>query len=185
MKKYIAVVLAFVMVFALCACGSSSTAATTETAATEAPATTTTTEVQTVEAVAAEEGFPDLGDFEFTLSMHDPVTSSNGIFMQSWADAVNAATDGHVTITIYGSATLSAATDIADNVTAGAVDIGWLYTSYYAGQFPLSDVINVPFQASAILLFPPMFSGTSMMSTPRFRTSGLIISFSSSMVTPA
>ena len=84
--------------------------------------------------------------YELTLSMHDPKTTANAIYIQSWIDAIDEATDGHVKITLYDNATLSAATDIGDNVKAGAVDIGWLYTSYYAGQFPLSDVINLPMQ---------------------------------------
>jgi len=88
----------------------------------------------------------DLGDFEFSLSLHDPVTSPNGVFFQEWADAIDAATDGHVKITLFGSSLLSAATDIADNVKGGAATIGWLYTSYFAGQFPLTDVINLPMQ---------------------------------------
>lgn len=84
--------------------------------------------------------------YEFTLSMHDAATTPNAIYMQSWIDKVAEVTDGKVQITLYDNATLSAATDIGVNVTEGAVDIGWLYTSYYAGQFPLSDVINLPFQ---------------------------------------
>ena len=84
--------------------------------------------------------------YEFTLSMHDPKTTANAVYIQSWIDAIDEATEGHVKITLYDNATLSAATDIGDNVKAGAVDIGWLYTSYYAGQFPLSDVINLPMQ---------------------------------------
>ena len=84
--------------------------------------------------------------YEFTLSMHDPKTTATAVYIQSWIDKVDKATDGHVKITLYDNATLSAATDIGDNVKSGAVDIGWLYTSYYAGQFPLSDVINLPMQ---------------------------------------
>ena len=84
--------------------------------------------------------------YEFTLSMHDPKTTANAIYLQEWIDKVAEATDGHVKITLHDNATLSAATDIGDNVKAGAVDIGWLYTSYYAGQFPLADVINLPMQ---------------------------------------
>jgi TRAP-type C4-dicarboxylate transport system substrate-binding protein len=84
--------------------------------------------------------------YELTLSMHDPKTTANAIYMQEWIDKVAEATDGHVKITLYDNATLSAATDIGDNVKGGSVDIGWLYTSYYAGQFPLSDVINLPMQ---------------------------------------
>lgn len=84
--------------------------------------------------------------YTFSLSMHDPKTTANAVYIQSWIDAVDKATDGHVKITLYDNATLSAATDIGDNVKSAAVDIGWLYTSYYAGQFPLSDVINMPMQ---------------------------------------
>jgi len=88
----------------------------------------------------------DLGNFEFTLSLHDPITSPNAVYFQEWADAINKATDGHVKITLHGSSTLAAATDVADMVKDGGCDIGWLYTSYYAGQFPLTDVINLPMQ---------------------------------------
>ncbi|MGN1001543.1 MAG: TRAP transporter substrate-binding protein [Oscillospiraceae bacterium] len=97
-------------------------------------------------------GCGDSGDadadkvYEFNLSMHDASTTPSAVYIQSWIDKVYEATDGHVKITLHDNSTLCAATDIGVNVTDGAVDIGWLYTSYYAGQFPLSDVINLPFQ---------------------------------------
>ena len=84
--------------------------------------------------------------FSFTLSMHDPITTPNAIFFQEWADAVNAATNGRVTITIHGSATLAAATDVADVVRGGGADMGWLFSGNFAGQFPLSEVISLPLQ---------------------------------------
>ncbi len=83
-------------------------------------------------------------NFELSLSMHDPVTSSNGTFYQAWADAISEATDGHVTITLYGSSTLASAADVGDMVESGGVDIGWVYTSFYPGQFTLSDVLTLP-----------------------------------------
>ena len=122
MKKFLSVVLALAMVLSLCLCLSACGETKAETKA------------------------EDDKVYEFTLSMHDPKTTANAIYLQSWIDKVAEATDGHVKITLYDNATLSAATDIGDNVKAGAVDIGWLYTSYYAGQFPLSDVINLPMQ---------------------------------------
>ena len=140
MKKTIALLLALVMILALCACGGSSAPAAPAAPAasgekTDAPA-----------APAAEPAKADGKVYKFTLSMHDPKTTANAIYIQSWIDKVAEVTDGKVQITLYDNATLSAATDIGDNVKAGAVDIGWLYTSYYAGQFPLSDVINLPMQ---------------------------------------
>lgn len=84
--------------------------------------------------------------YELTMTMHDGQQSSQYIYLQSWADSVEKATDGHVKITIYAGATLSAAADVADKVMAGAVDMGWLYTAYFSGQCPLTDVINLPMQ---------------------------------------
>lgn len=140
LKRALALVFAMALVLALCAgCGSSSSSSTGTDSSSGSASTSDTGSADSGEVA-------DLGDYEFTLSMHDAETTANAIYLQEWADAINEATDGHVTITLYCSATLSAATDIGDNVLAGAVDIGWLYTSYYAGQFPLSDVINLPMQ---------------------------------------
>ena len=86
----------------------------------------------------------DAADFEFSLSLHDPAMSNNGIFLQAWADEINAKTDGHVTITLYPGGALATAQDVGDMVETGGVDIGWLYTTYYKGQFPLTDVTTVP-----------------------------------------
>ena len=131
MKKKLSMILAIALVLSLCvglaACGGTSTDPSAQGSG---------------DAAGAEE----YGYYEFTLSMHDPVTTPNAVYFQQWADAIFEATDGHVKITIFGSSTLSAPTDVADNVKAGACDIGWLFTAYYAGQFPLTDVINLPMQ---------------------------------------
>jgi TRAP-type C4-dicarboxylate transport system substrate-binding protein len=117
------------MIFAAAACGSPATSEPEGDAETDA--TTETPET-------------DLPDFEFSLSLHDPETSNNGKFLQAWADEINAKTDGHVTITLFPSEALATAADVGDMVETGGVDIGWLYTSYYKGQFPLTDVTNIP-----------------------------------------
>jgi TRAP-type C4-dicarboxylate transport system substrate-binding protein len=79
------------------------------------------------------------------MSMHDPAESNNGKFMQAWADEVNAKTNGGVTINITFSSALFEAKDVGQAVQTGGVDLGWMYTSYYPGQFPLTDVTTVPF----------------------------------------
>ncbi len=130
LKKLLAILLSAAMILVICtACGSTSSD------------------------TAGESGTGNSGSggstddyYTFNLSMHDSAETVSGKYLQSWADEINELTDGHVTITIHFSATLSAATDVADNVLAGAVDIGWLYTAYYAGQFPLSEVITLPLQ---------------------------------------
>jgi TRAP-type C4-dicarboxylate transport system substrate-binding protein len=86
----------------------------------------------------------ELGHYEFSLSIHDPATSNNGKFYQAWADTIYKKTDGHVKITLYFSGSLASAADVGEMVETGGVDIGWIYTSYYKGQFPLTDVTNIP-----------------------------------------
>ncbi len=142
MKKLISILLAAGMLLALCAgCGSSgSSTATESTETTEATETTETTESTESNGASTEDYYT------FTLTMHDGENTVMGKYLQSWADAVYEATDGHVEITIYFSAVLSAAADVADNVLAGAIDIGWLYTAYYAGQCTLNEVITLPLQ---------------------------------------
>ena len=123
MKKILSVLLALSLVLlCLTGCGSGASANTGE-------AATASSEV-----------------YELTLTMHDSQTSSQGVYLQSWADQIEKATNNHVKVTIYFGATLSAAADVADKVMAGAVDMGWLYTAYFAGQCPLTDVINLPMQ---------------------------------------
>jgi TRAP-type C4-dicarboxylate transport system substrate-binding protein len=135
------------VLFALAACGSPAAETTTTAAAPAQSSTTTaapvgessTTTVTTVAAPAK-----DLGDFEFSLSVHDPLASNNTQHWQAWADQINKATDGHVKIVIYPSGQLAAAADVGEMVETGGVDIGWLFTPFYKGQFPLTEVVSIP-----------------------------------------
>lgn len=143
MKKTLAIVLALVMVLALCACGGSSAPANSAPAPapTNAPAENNNASAEE----PASSGFDALPTFDLTLSMHDPATSNNGMFYQAWADEINALTEGHVNITIYFSGALASNKDVADMVEQGGCDMGWVYTTFYPDQFPLSDITSFPF----------------------------------------
>lgn len=135
MKKFLALALALVMVLCLFAgCGNDKPASTPNTGDTSAPAGD--------DKAPADDGKV----YEFSLTCHDPIGTAQVDHMVEWATEVEELTGGRVKITIYDSATICAATDVATNVMQGAVDIGWLYTAYFAGQFPLADVVNLPFQ---------------------------------------
>jgi TRAP-type C4-dicarboxylate transport system substrate-binding protein len=82
--------------------------------------------------------------FKFSFTTHDPVTSTQTKMHQQWADSIKEKTGGRVEITIYPGGSLSAATEALDAVKTGAADIGWIFTSFYPGQFPLTDVISLP-----------------------------------------
>ncbi len=129
-NRILSLLLSAALLVALCAgCGSSSSS-----------------ESSTESSSSGSSGGSTEETYALTLTMHDSETSVMGQYLQSWADEVYEQTDGRVDITIHFSGVLSAATDVADNVLAGAVDIGWLYTAYYSGQFPLSEVITLPLQ---------------------------------------
>lgn len=140
LRKLLILTLAIVMVFSLAACGGD----TAVPSASVSPAGSASPDTASPSAASPSETPEELPNFELSLSMHDPVTSSNGLFYQAWADAISEATDGHVKITLFGSGTLATAADVGAMVESGGADIGWVYTSFYKGQFPLSDVLTLP-----------------------------------------
>ena len=78
------------------------------------------------------------------LTMHDPETSRVGQGMIAWAEEVNKATGGALTIKVNGSGSLAGAPDALDYVKKGSADIGWVYTMFNPGQFTLTEVVSIP-----------------------------------------
>lgn len=134
MKKTLALILAIVM--ALCVltgCGGTSAPAT------NAPADNTGSAGNTPAAPA-----PDGKTYTLSFTIHDPATSAKTALYQEKADLVAAETNGAVNITIYPSGTLCAAPDVAEGILAGTADMGWLFTPFTTGQFPLTEVVMLP-----------------------------------------
>lgn len=82
--------------------------------------------------------------YELSLSTHDPAGSGNTVYQQAWADEIKEASGGRINITIYPGGTLAASADALDAVKTGACDIAWIFTGFYANQFPLTDVATLP-----------------------------------------
>ena len=82
--------------------------------------------------------------YRLTFSMHTPADTPIGNQFQAMFDDIEEKTNGHVEINLYGSGTLASSADVVDMVADGACDIGWVFTSFYYGQYPLTDVIAVP-----------------------------------------
>jgi TRAP-type C4-dicarboxylate transport system substrate-binding protein len=132
-----AVLLTTAMVFT--SCGGGDNAASNDDAA--ADANTSAEEPATEETTSP---FADLAPVNLTFTMHDPVTSRIGQATQVWADEVAALTDGKLTIEIFGSGTLAPGPEALNFVMDGTADSGWLYTMFYPGQFPLTEVVALP-----------------------------------------
>jgi TRAP-type C4-dicarboxylate transport system substrate-binding protein len=100
---------------------------------------------RTEEGADAEE---DMGDL-VTLTLAHPFPAEHPIhvnIMEPFVEEVAEATDGTVTIEIHPAGALTAPTDAYDNAVSGAIDIGWALHGYTPGRFPLTDVIDLPFQ---------------------------------------
>ena len=82
--------------------------------------------------------------FPLSFTTHDPITSQQTRLQQKWADSIKEKSGGRIEITIFPSGSLASAVDALDAVKTGAADMGWLYTSFFPGQFPIVDAITLP-----------------------------------------
>ncbi len=77
---------------------------------------------------------------------HNPETSYGTVHgTDPWLDRIEAATGGRVEIERYYGETLAKGTDAWMAVQTGVADIGWMAMGYWAGQNPLTEVMQLPF----------------------------------------
>ncbi len=82
--------------------------------------------------------------YELSFTIHDPSTSAKVAYYQTLCDQVYEQTDGGVKITIFPGGTLLAGTDVMEGVMSGTADIGWLFTTFFPEQFPMTDIASLP-----------------------------------------
>ncbi|MFW6092149.1 MAG: TRAP transporter substrate-binding protein [Actinomycetota bacterium] len=106
------------------------------------------TEDEEMPAEEEEDAEEDMGE-PVTLTLGHPFPAEHLIqvnMIEPWAEEVAEATDGTVTVEIHPGGALAAATDAYDNAASGAIDMGWALHGYTPGRFPLTDVVELPFQ---------------------------------------
>lgn len=62
----------------------------------------------------------------------------------SFADKINKATNGRVTLKLYPDGVLTKGANTYEAVETGVADIGWGLPSYTPGKFPLMEILEVP-----------------------------------------
>ena len=82
--------------------------------------------------------------YTLTVTSHNPESSVTGEFLKAWAAEVEEASAGAIDIEIYHGATIAGPKDALDVVLNGTVDIAWGQQSYFAGQFPVTEVFALP-----------------------------------------
>lgn len=89
----------------------------------------------------------DVGE-PVTLTFGHPFPPTDPIQVnvwEPWAERVNEATGGTVTIEIHAGGALSPAPQVYENTAAGAQDLGWTLPGYTPGRFPITQIIEAPF----------------------------------------
>lgn len=81
---------------------------------------------------------------QMKLSHHEPAGGRIGQGYQKWADMVGEKTNGRVKITVYAGETLGKGRDAYPMVQNGIADIAWVVGAFFPGQFPLTEVYNLP-----------------------------------------
>ncbi|HNX29340.1 MAG TPA: TRAP transporter substrate-binding protein [Syntrophomonadaceae bacterium] len=97
------------------------------------------------ESASADAADNDGKQIELKLAHFWPATHpAETDLVQPWAAAIEQATDGQVKITSYPGETLLKAADIYGGVRDGIADIGISCFSYTRGNFPVSEVFELP-----------------------------------------
>lgn len=136
MKKLLAVVLCFAMALSLAACtGTASQAPAASTPAASAPAAS-------APAAGGEDPFADLGDYTMVVGHAQPEGNPRFVSMEKFAEDVMAATNGHVTVQVFGNGQLGTEKEMLEQVVAGTVQ------GMRGGQFDFSPrllMFTLPF----------------------------------------
>lgn len=117
---------------ALAACGGSASTATSTAASTAASA-------------GSSDPFASLGNFTMTIGHSQPESNPRYISMEKFAEDVKAATNGHVTIDVYGNGQLGTEKEMLEQVVAGTIQ------GMRGGQFDFSPrllMFTLPFLAN-------------------------------------
>ena len=85
---------------------------------------------------------------EFELKLHHFLSSqapAHAQMLEPWAQSIMDASDGRVKIEIFPSMTLGGTPpQLPRQVRDGVVDIAWIVNAYAAGQFPRTEVFELP-----------------------------------------
>ncbi len=147
-------ILFVLLAMVVAACGGDDAGDTTTTdepapTTTEAMDDTTTSEAMDDTTTTAEA--MDFGD-PVTINLGHPFPEAHPIHQNVWlpyAEDVNAATNGTVTIELHPGGALAALPNTFDNTVVGGQDMGWALHGYHPGVFPVTEIIELPFQFSS------------------------------------
>lgn len=151
MKRIIALLLAVVMVFALCACGNSSTPAAEEESAPAADSGSS----------EAASGETYELKFAYTLATDHQVSKA----FENFAAGVKEATNGAVNITTYPAGAMGTQPENLESVMTGALDMCYADTSMLPTYVPAYNMINLPWLITSFDIADELFYNSDIIDT--------------------
>lgn len=138
MKKLIAMLLSLAMAASLAACGGSASTA----SSTAAASTDSASEAASTASAEGEDPYADLGNFTMVVGHAQPEGNPRTTSTDKFAEDVAAATNGHVTVTVYANGQLGTEKEMLEQVVAGTIQ------GMRGGQFDFSPrllMFTLPF----------------------------------------
>lgn len=91
-------------------------------------------------------GVASAADFEFKLHHFlSPKAPAHAKMLEPWAQSIMEASEGRIKIEIFPSMTLGGKPpQLPRQVRDGVVDMAWIVNAYAAGQFPRTEVFELP-----------------------------------------
>lgn len=139
-KTLIAMLLALVMVVALCACGQTTAPAATEAPAADAPA---------AEAPAADDG-AKVGQTVLKCAFNQTITNPEAVTLQKISDDLYDATEGRYSIEVYPDAQLGDQAQTLEQVVMGTLDMALVANSIVETYCPDFAILGTPYVYDSI-----------------------------------
>ena len=137
MKKLIAMFLSLTMAVSLAACGGSASSTASSAASSEAASSEAASS-----AAENTDPYAELGDFTMVVAHAQPEGNPRYVSMEKFAEDVAAATNGHVTVQVFGNGQLGTEKEMLEQVVAGTIQ------GMRGGQFDFSPrllMFTLPF----------------------------------------
>lgn len=82
---------------------------------------------------------------DLTMASYQPPGSPWRTAYEQWAEKVNEATEGRISIEIMDNESLLAQSDIMPGIGSGQADIGFFVNSFHPAELPLTSASEIPF----------------------------------------
>ena len=83
--------------------------------------------------------------FNLKFASYNVPTAAEAVTSKAWAEEVEEATDGRVTIEFFYQEALLSGAETLPGVADGRADMGYIAGAYYPAELPLSNIAGVPF----------------------------------------